>query len=505
MSPVGGLIGQWAGGGGVSYFADTITNAAGNPGGHYGGGGAGGTDDTATRAGGDGGPGVVVVIEEYSGSSGAGGVSAHALLDGGAAHSDSVIQAVSRGSLVYGNSTPKWDELVLGAASRLLRSDGTDPSWAQVALATDVSGTLPVANGGTLLTSLPGGGLVGGRLTLTSGAPVTTSDVLAATTLYYTPYRGGVLPLYDGARFSLYSFSEISVAVPATLFRVFDIFAYLSGGAAALETNNWNQTTVTATAATAATPCVVTSAGHGLSNGTLVGTAGFNNSTGSDATNGINGRTWRVANVAANTFELEGSKTAGLAASTTGTVYVIPNTRATALAYQEGLLTKFGDATRLYLGIGMTTGVSGQTEDSEQYRLLVNYYNRIQRRVMKLVLGSSHTYNVEDFRLWNLNYLLKRHFLSLGEDAIFIENLGGIQAGTAGDIGYVGIGLNASTGNGIVLGANMSQGNTQQVRAALLVNTVPSEGYNFASMMEFGDASSAPTFATAGIFFNVPG
>src|SRR3990167_6861885 len=122
-------------------------------GGARGGGGGGGTDDTATRAGGDGGPGVVVVIEEYSGSSGAGGVSAHALLDGGAAHSDSVIQTVSRGSLVYGNSTPKWDELVIGAANRLLRSDGTDPSWAQVALATDVSGTLPVANGGTLLTS----------------------------------------------------------------------------------------------------------------------------------------------------------------------------------------------------------------------------------------------------------------------------------------------------------------------------------------------------------------
>ena len=147
--PVGGLIGQWAGGGGVSYFADTTTNAAGNPGGHYGGGGAGGTDDTATRAGGDGGPGVVVVIEEYSGSSGAGGVSAHALLDGGAAHSDSVIQTVSRGSLVYGNSTPKWDELVIGAANRLLHSDGTDPSWAQVALAADVSGVLPEANGGT--------------------------------------------------------------------------------------------------------------------------------------------------------------------------------------------------------------------------------------------------------------------------------------------------------------------------------------------------------------------
>ena len=72
----------------------------------------------------------------------------NALLDG-SKHTDTVAQTVSRGSLVYGSSTPKWDELVIGAASRVLRSDGTDPSWAQVVLTTDVSGVLPVANGGS--------------------------------------------------------------------------------------------------------------------------------------------------------------------------------------------------------------------------------------------------------------------------------------------------------------------------------------------------------------------
>ena len=37
--------------------------------------------------------------------------------------------------------------------NRVLRSNGTDTSFAQVALATDVSGTLPIANGGTAQTS----------------------------------------------------------------------------------------------------------------------------------------------------------------------------------------------------------------------------------------------------------------------------------------------------------------------------------------------------------------
>lgn len=54
----------------------------------------------------------------------------HTLLDA-STHSDTVAQTVSRGSLIYGNSTPKWDELVIGAANRLLVSNGTDAAWSQ--------------------------------------------------------------------------------------------------------------------------------------------------------------------------------------------------------------------------------------------------------------------------------------------------------------------------------------------------------------------------------------
>ena len=94
---------------------------------------------------------------------------AHVVLDG-SVHSDSVAQAVSRGSLIYGNATPKWDELVIGVANRLLRSDGTDVSWAQAVLTTDVTGILPVANGGTgTSTEL--------RIRKTADKPITNSTV----------------------------------------------------------------------------------------------------------------------------------------------------------------------------------------------------------------------------------------------------------------------------------------------------------------------------------------
>jgi hypothetical protein len=57
------------------------------------------------------------------------GSGTHAILDG-STHSDSVAATVSRGSLIYGNSTPKWDELVIGTSGFYVRSDGTDASWA---------------------------------------------------------------------------------------------------------------------------------------------------------------------------------------------------------------------------------------------------------------------------------------------------------------------------------------------------------------------------------------
>lgn len=56
----------------------------------------------------------------------------NALLDG-VNHTDTVAQAVLRGALVVGNSTPKWDRLAVGGSNTVLFSNGSDPSWATVA------------------------------------------------------------------------------------------------------------------------------------------------------------------------------------------------------------------------------------------------------------------------------------------------------------------------------------------------------------------------------------
>lgn len=88
-----------------------------------------------------------------------------------------------------------------------------------------------------------------GRLTLTTATPVTTADVTAAATLYYTPYIGNMISLYDGARWIPVVFTEKSLSIAAfTASKPYDIFGYLSSGTLALEGLVWTNSTTRATA-----------------------------------------------------------------------------------------------------------------------------------------------------------------------------------------------------------------------------------------------------------------
>lgn len=55
-----------------------------------------------------------------------------------------------------------------------------------------------------------------GRLTLASATPVMTSSQAAKTTIYYTPYVGNIVPIYDGSNMVPTVVAEISVATTDT-------------------------------------------------------------------------------------------------------------------------------------------------------------------------------------------------------------------------------------------------------------------------------------------------
>jgi hypothetical protein len=59
-------------------------------------------------------------------------------------------------------------------------------------------------------------GIPGGRLTLASGTPVMTATQAAKTTLFYTPYLGALIPIFDGSLFQMQMFSELSALLSDT-------------------------------------------------------------------------------------------------------------------------------------------------------------------------------------------------------------------------------------------------------------------------------------------------
>lgn len=88
------------------------------------------------------------------------------------------------------------------------------------------------------------------RLTLTSGTPVTTSDVTAAGTLYCAPYKGNRISLYDGSNWNIRSSVEFSLALTLTSGKPYDVFCYDNAGVATLEVLVWTNDTTRATALT---------------------------------------------------------------------------------------------------------------------------------------------------------------------------------------------------------------------------------------------------------------
>lgn len=74
-----------------------------------------------------------------------------------------------------------------------------------------------------------------GYLTLTnlaSGGPITSSDVAAATSVYYSPYLGQLCPVYNGTLFINQTFTEQTLTLVSNHLAstIYDVFAFLNSG-----------------------------------------------------------------------------------------------------------------------------------------------------------------------------------------------------------------------------------------------------------------------------------
>lgn len=106
-------------------------------------------------------------------------------------HPDTLVAAVSRGSILVGNATPAWAEVTIGGVGAFLRSDGTDAAWgtdgsALTSLtAANLTGALP-AIAGANLTSLNASALASGTVPLARLSGITTSEIAGAAGILYS-------------------------------------------------------------------------------------------------------------------------------------------------------------------------------------------------------------------------------------------------------------------------------------------------------------------------------
>lgn len=151
------------------------------------------------------------------------------------------------GSLVY--STPAGSGNVNGSGTSVV---GNIPSLSNTT-------TTGIVDSGVSIAAL--NHPAQGRITLVSGQPVITSTQLADGTIYYTPYNGNYVPIWNGTSFVEMPFTEISQALTDTVnspaaavaSSAYDLYVWNKGGTIVLSRGPaWSSSLAPATRGAAA-------------------------------------------------------------------------------------------------------------------------------------------------------------------------------------------------------------------------------------------------------------
>lgn len=281
-----------------------------------------------------------------------------------------------------------------------------------------------------------------GRLTPTSATPVIASDVSAGSTLYYTPFIGNLVPIYNGTSTTPTTFSELSLSLVAqhAANTIYDAFVFSNSGVMTLATGPaWSNS----------------GAGTG-SRGTGAGTTQLT----------------RLNGFWVNAVSMTGRNGA--------TTYTIAANRG------------------LYVGSILIDGSNGQitchvSSGVSRKFAVWNAYNRSRITLMVTDPNTSHDYNTATWRASNnsaANSL--QTFCGLAEESIEVNHLEHLaQINSTGSIlqSYIGIGVNvtnATSGKvGTVTNANVTSSTDAHAHHVI----VPGIGLNTVTALEFADAT----------------
>jgi hypothetical protein len=304
--------------------------------------------------------------------------------------------AAASGKFLVGNgtnyvaSTSTIPTSAGATAGKLLVSDGTN--YVLSGAITDGEG---IQLNNTSIVNAPIDETVNGRLTLTSATPVTTSDVTAATTVYFALYNGDSISLYDGTRWKKQRFTEVSIPVTDSS-----------------QTGTWSNSANSISSLTSTSQLMIGMQVTGTNiaaNSTITSIDTAHQITMNNAPTGTPPAGTAV------TFKLPPSKNYDVFYVQSSGVLQFSNSWTSDSARNDALTTQNGMQVNnaainstdfntiaakkgLYLGTIRTTGTAGQTEDSAANRFVWNNYNRVTRHMSVVDTTDSWTYTTATWR-----------------------------------------------------------------------------------------------------------
>jgi hypothetical protein len=334
-----------------------------------------------------------------------------------------------------------------------------------------------------------------GRLTLATGTPVMTSAVTAAQTLYWTPYRGGQISLYDGSS-AWATITSAEVSIPITQ----------------AQTGTTTNGSAVITGLTDTSQLIVGMKVSGTGVGAAAAISSIDSATQvtlsvNSTANGTNTITFKLP--ASTPFDVFGFNNAG-ALKLEFVAWTNDTTRAVELTRQNGVPVKTGATTRRYLGTIRTEGTDGQSEFSfggsaaggSAAKLFVwNENNRESFAAYVQDSTASWTYNSTTWRAAN-NSANNRVYFVLGRaNAVRAHYLSQVVSGGTIARGVNGIGVDSTTSRtGAASGSGVDSTVTYFSDGAGVAFCSPTlaEGYHYINGIERTTSATSCTFVGTG-------
>ena len=170
--------------------------------------------------------------------------------------------------------------------------------------------------------------------------------------------------------------------------------------------------------------------------------------------------------------------------------------RATALAYQDGVLVKSGDATRRYLGT-FTPNTNTQVSDTLTRRHLFNYYNRVRKSMNAFVAATAYTYTTATWRQAHGGAVEELDFtVGVAEDAISAW-VSSNAANTSANIEVaVGIAIDSTSVPNVTTPKSFTQAANIASTLTVSYEYVPSVGIHALVWLEYSAATGTTTWNT---------